>query len=91
MPRHGENIFKRKDNRWEGRYISNYDNNGKAVYKSVYAKTYRDTKLKLESAKEQSNKITENQSIKLLEIYYTIGSSLIMRKIKAVRKINMNT
>ena len=72
MPRRGENIFKRKDNRWEGRYISNYDNNGKAVYKSVYAKTYRDTKLKLESAKEQSNKITENQSIKTFRdlLYY---------------------
>lgn len=72
MPRHGENIFKRKDNRWEGRYISHYDNNGKAVYKSVYAKTYRDTKIKLESAKEQNGKITENQSIKTFKdlLYY---------------------
>lgn len=31
MPRHGENIFKRKDGRWEGRYISSYNENGKAT------------------------------------------------------------
>ncbi|MCM1224747.1 MAG: site-specific integrase [Lachnospiraceae bacterium] len=72
MPRHGENIFKRKDNRWEGRYISHYDNNGKAVYKSIYAKTYRDAKAKLESAKEQNGRIVENQSIRTFKdlLYY---------------------
>ncbi len=72
MPRHGENIFKRKDNRWEGRYISHYDNNGKAVYKSVYAKTYRDAKIKLESAKKQNGNIVENLSIKTFKdlLYY---------------------
>lgn len=25
MPRRGENIYKRKDGRWEGRYIKQYD------------------------------------------------------------------
>ncbi len=35
MPRHGENIFKRKDGRWEGRYIFSYNENGKAIYKFV--------------------------------------------------------
>lgn len=28
----GENIFKRKDGRWEGRYIKGYDNNHKIKY-----------------------------------------------------------
>ncbi|MCH5314371.1 MAG: site-specific integrase [Eubacterium sp.] len=64
MPRHGENIFKRKDNRWEGRYISNYDNNGKAIYKSVYAKTYRDTKKKLSLAKEQNVQLATTQNMR---------------------------
>ena len=32
MPRKGENIYKRKDGRWEGRYILSYDSNGKAKY-----------------------------------------------------------
>lgn len=46
MPRRGENIWKRKDGRWEARYIKGRAENGKAVYGSVYAKTYRDVKHK---------------------------------------------
>lgn len=30
MPRRGENIYKRKDGRWEGRYIKNYTADTKA-------------------------------------------------------------
>lgn len=44
MPRRGENIRKRKDGRWEGRFISGRTNTGKAIYKSVYGKTYREVK-----------------------------------------------
>lgn len=51
MPRHGENIFKRKDGRWEGRYIFSYNENGKAKYKSVYGKSYSVVKQKLNIAK----------------------------------------
>ena len=35
MPRTGENIYKRKDGRWEGRYIRERIN-GKAKYGAVY-------------------------------------------------------
>lgn len=34
--RKGENIFKRKDGRWEGRYIKDYDFSGKAKYGFCY-------------------------------------------------------
>ena len=51
MPRTGENIYKRKDGRWEGRYIRERIN-GKAKYGAVYARTYRDVKKKLEEAKK---------------------------------------
>ena len=52
MPRKGENIRKRKDGRWEGRYIKGYDSiNQKAKYVSVYGKTYAETKQKLNEAK----------------------------------------
>ena len=44
MPRRGEKIYKRKDGRWEGRYVKNYDSAGKAKYGSVYAKTYSEAK-----------------------------------------------
>ena len=56
MPRRGENIRKRKDNRWEGRYISEYGIDGKAKYVSVYAKTYLEVKKKLSIARTENKK-----------------------------------
>lgn len=47
MARTGENIYKRKDGRWEGRYIKMYDANGKPKYGYVYARTYSKAKQKL--------------------------------------------
>ena len=44
MPKRGENIYKRKDARWEGRYIKSLDPTGKARYGYVYARTYREVK-----------------------------------------------
>ena len=47
MARTGENIYKRKDGRWEARYIVSYDGDGKAKYKYLYARTYTEVKAKL--------------------------------------------
>ena len=47
MSKKGENIYKRKDDRWEGRYIKFYNQNGKAKYGYVYAKTYSEVKSRL--------------------------------------------
>lgn len=47
MSRKGENIYKRKDGRWEARYIKDHTPQGKAVYGYVYAKGYREVKEKL--------------------------------------------
>ncbi len=47
MARTGENIYKRKDGRWEGRYIKMHDANGKPKYGYVYARTYSEAKQKL--------------------------------------------
>ena len=44
MARRGENIYKRKDGRYEGRYIKYYDISGKAVYGYVYSKFYSEVK-----------------------------------------------
>lgn len=54
MPRKGENIYKRKDNRWEGRYIRYYDPDGSPKYGYCYAKTYREVKQKLTLSKNAS-------------------------------------
>lgn len=50
MPRKGENIYKRKDGRWEGRYIKARSKTGKAVYGYVYAPTYKEAKRKRSQA-----------------------------------------
>lgn len=55
MPRRGENIYKRKDGRWEGRYIIDYDISGKARYKYLYAKNYREIKDKIHSEKGRNS------------------------------------
>lgn len=47
----GENIFKRKDGRWEARYIKGYELSGKIKYGFVYGKTYREAKEKVTQAK----------------------------------------
>lgn len=56
MPRKGENIYKRKDGRWEGRYIKSRTLEGKAKYGYVYARSYRETKVKLARAISSGNK-----------------------------------
>lgn len=48
MGRKGENIFKRKDGRYEARYIKGYNNN-RAIYGYVYDKTYSAVKKKRNS------------------------------------------
>lgn len=50
MPRRGENIRKRKDGRWEARYIAGKDENGKSIYASVYATKYQIVKQKRDEA-----------------------------------------
>lgn len=56
MARTGENIYKRKDGRWEGRFISARKPDGKAKYTSVYARTYTEAKIKLEEQKRNTVK-----------------------------------
>lgn len=46
MPRHKDNLYKRKDGRWEGRYIKEYLD-GKAKYGYVYGHSYREAREKL--------------------------------------------
>lgn len=47
MARRGENIYKRKDGRWEGRYVQGRKADGKVRYGYVYAYSYKEIKQKL--------------------------------------------
>lgn len=51
MSKKGENIYKRKDGRWEARYIKGCSTEGKTVYGYCYGKTYREAKVKVTEAK----------------------------------------
>lgn len=46
MARRGENIYKRKDGRWEGRYAKDHIG-GKVRYGYIYARTYKEVKARL--------------------------------------------
>ncbi len=56
MARRGDNIHKRKDGRWEGRYRDGYRTDGSAKYSSVYAYSYFECKKKLTDAQSSSLK-----------------------------------
>lgn len=51
MSKKGENIFKRKDGRWEARYVKGYELSGKIKYGYCYGKTYKEAKRKVTEAK----------------------------------------
>jgi len=47
MARRGENIYRRKDGRWEGRYIKGRKPDGKPCFGSVYGRSYGEVKKRL--------------------------------------------
>ncbi|MBO0452671.1 MULTISPECIES: tyrosine-type recombinase/integrase [Enterococcus] len=49
--RRGENIYKRKDGRWEGRYKKGYKANGQIKYGYIYGKKLGEVRMKLYSLK----------------------------------------
>ena len=51
MARHGENIYLRKDGRYEGRYVIGKKANGHTAFGYVYSKKYTDVKKKLDILK----------------------------------------
>jgi len=53
--RKGENIYKRKDGRWEGRYKKGYKPNGKIKYGYIYGKTFSEVRSQLYSMKAYYN------------------------------------
>ena len=53
MARRGENIYKRKDGRWEGRYKNGFKPNGKTRYSSVYGSSYSEVKILLNTKRAE--------------------------------------
>ena len=53
MTKRGENIYYRKDGRWEGRYICGRTSDGRAKFVSIYGKRYSDVKRQLVMIKSE--------------------------------------
>lgn len=70
MARRGENIRKRKDGRWEGRYIKSREANGKALYGSVYGKTYSSVKEKLKELNNNQGEFLEGNKMTFREALF---------------------
>lgn len=51
MSKRGENIFKRKDGRWEARYEKARNAQGRIIYGFCYGRTYKEAKDKVRKAK----------------------------------------
>jgi len=83
MPRKGENIYKRKDGRWEARYIHHYEN-GKAKYRSVYADSYSEVKAKRqeELAKPENMRVSAVKQLGTLNEICTLWLNSRKSKVK---------
>lgn len=57
MARHGENIRKRKDGRWEGRCLIYGEEKGEKRYRSVYGRTYEEAREKLGFLRSQQKEL----------------------------------
>lgn len=66
MSRRGENIRKRKDGRWEGRYKREGTSIGSTSYVSIYGKSYREVKEKLLDVKIQKNECAKTKKNKVI-------------------------
>ena len=94
MPRKGENIYKRKDGRWEGRYIKKYDINNKAVYGYVYGHSYTEVKTKLSNAKssminQDNNIIKGNKDLEYYSLKWIDESRNTFKQSTYVKYINI--
>lgn len=63
MARHGENIYKRKDGRYEGRYVTGKKANGATRFGYVYGMHYADVKMRLLEKKAEFQKPAHMQAV----------------------------
>ena len=92
MARHGENIRKRKDGRWEGRYSVYIKEKKKKVYHSVYGKSYEEVKEKLIINKMLSTESSLNNGSNHHSYYRNVkfsdAAEAWLMEISMVRKIS---
>lgn len=73
MSRKGENIFYRKDGRWEARYVKEEVENKKYKYGYVYGKTYMEVKQKRNKILLNLEKIKKEEKLNKYKFNYYIN------------------
>lgn len=68
MARRGENIYKRKDGRWEGRYKCGFTSDRKAKYRSIYGHSYAEVRAKLAPLKVAAPAMTTSCQMTVKEL-----------------------
>ena len=97
----GENIFRRRDGRWEARYSKGRELSGKIKYGYCYGKTYREAKEKAEKCKAalaSGNPLPTSRTPNLFSAYcmgwlsYTINIQHLLSLVKLLnpRRIHRN-
>lgn len=69
MARTGENIYFRKDNRWEGRYPVGRKKNGRLKYRSIYGNSYTEVKSALQPLKDDTASAIKKRSGKSITFH----------------------
>lgn len=85
MARKGENIFKRKDGRWEGRYTKDRQE-GKAIYGFVFGKSYLEVKKKKVAAIATLAEKTKKETLKNDQPIMRYVGSQWLDELKPIRK-----
>lgn len=94
MSKKGENIYKRKDGRWEARYIKTYFPDGRAGYGYCYGKSYGEAKGKANTAKANlinHTQVEKNEYKKRLSAYCDEWLLLKRSKIKGSTYVKYHT
>lgn len=99
MSKKGENIYKRKDGRWEARYEKGRNEKGRIIYGSVYGKTYHEAREKKQQILITKQAVKTDQSTAfpkvalneismkwLSSIQYTIKKSTYMCYLTLIQK-----
>ena len=87
MARRGENIYKRKDGRWEGRYKSGVKEDGTAKYSSIYGRSYAEVKAMLSEKRIKATVTAIPRSLTLNNLF-ELWFSDIKLKVKEATYVN---
>lgn len=75
MAKRGENIRKRKDGRWEGRYIKGRKADRTAIWGYIYGHSYNEVKEKLTIKKMEVQQFTLNVDSRLFQSFLAPGKA----------------